>query len=131
MADVNRGNRPLSPFMLGQYYRLQLNSAMSLLHRITGMGLVLAAVLVVWWFLAAGSTPDHFAFVDGILNSWIGGLILILSLAAFWYHVFNGIRHLFWDAGLGFDLDILHKSGIAVFAAAGAMTVITLVIAFV
>ncbi len=131
MADVNRGNRPLSPFMLGQYYRLQLNSAMSLLHRITGISLVLAAVLVVWWFLAAGSTPEHFAFVDGILNSWIGGLVLILSLAAFWYHVFNGIRHLFWDAGYGFDLGILHKSGIAVFAGAGVMTVITLIVAFV
>ncbi len=130
MADVNRGNRPLSPFMLGQYYRLQLNSAMSLLHRVTGVSLTLAAVLVVWWFLAAGSTPGHFAFVDGLLTSWIGGLVLILSLVAFWYHVFNGIRHLVWDAGHWFELDMVHKTGIGVFVATAVMTVITLIAAF-
>lgn len=129
MADVNRGNRPLSPFMLGQHYRLQLNSAMSLGHRLTGISLVLAAILVICWFLAAGSTPEHFARVDGFLTSWFGGLILILSLAAFWYHVFNGIRHLFWDAGLGFEIDTIQKSGIATLVAAGVMTVITLIVA--
>ena|SRR5690606_39130408 len=127
---VNRGNRPLSPFMLGQYYRLQLNSAMSLAHRATGVGLVLAAVMVVCWFLAAGSTPEHFARVDGFMTSWFGGLILILSLAAFWYHFFNGIRHLFWDVGHGFEIDTIQKSGIAALIAAGVMTVITLIAAF-
>lgn len=128
MADVNRGNRPLSPHLT--IYRKQLNSAMSIFHRITGLGLALGAVLVVWWFLAAARGPESFAFADGILTSWIGGLILILSMAALWYHFFSGIRHLVWDAGIGFGLDEQHKSSIAVMAAAGVMTLLTLIVAF-
>jgi succinate dehydrogenase / fumarate reductase, cytochrome b subunit len=131
MADVNRGNRPLSPFMLGTYYRLQLNSAMSLVHRATGCGLALGAVLVVWWFLAAARGPESFAFVDGLLTSWIGGLILLLSMAALWYHFFNGIRHLVWDTGAGFALDQIQKSGIAVLIATAVMTLLTLIVALV
>ena len=61
--------------------------------------------------------PGDFAFVDGLLTSWIGGLVLIVSLAALWYHFFNGIRHLVWDTGAGFDLDQLQKSGLAVIVA--------------
>lgn len=130
MADVNRGNRPLSPFMLGEIYRPQITSVLSIIHRITGVGLTLAAVLVVWWLLAAGSSPGYFAFVDGILTSWIGGLILLLSLIAFWFHFCNGIRHLVWDAGYGFELDMVRKTGIGVLVATGVLTVITLIVAW-
>lgn len=128
MADVNRGNRPLSPHLT--IYRMQLSMAMSIIHRITGVGLAGAAVLVVCWFLAAAGNRDAFALVDGLLTSWIGGLVLLGALATLWYHFFNGIRHLFWDAGAGFELDQVHKSGIAVIAAAAAMTVITWVVAY-
>jgi succinate dehydrogenase / fumarate reductase, cytochrome b subunit len=130
MADVKHGNRPLSPFMLGQVYRPQITSVLSILHRITGIGLALGAVLIVWWLLAAGTGPDYFAFVDGVLTSWIGGLVLILSLVAFWFHFCNGVRHLFWDAGYGFELDTVRKSGLAVIAATGILSVITLILAF-
>lgn len=129
MADVNRGTRPLSPHL--EIYRFQMTMALSIFTRITGVGLTLAAVLVVWWFLAAGSNAAHFEVVDGLLTSWIGGLILILSLVAFWFHFCNGIRHLFWDAGHGFDLDVMQKSGIAVLVATGVLTVLTLIVAFV
>ena len=128
MADVNRGNRPLSPHLT--IYRPQLNSAMSIFHRLAGMALGLAAVLVVWWFLAAATGPDYFAFVDGWLTSWLGGLVLLAALAALWYHFFNGIRHLVWDAGRGFDLDHVHKSGLAALGAAAVMTVITWIAAY-
>lgn len=130
MADVNRGNRPLSPFMIGEIYRPQITSVLSIVHRITGVCMTLAAVLVVWWLLAAGSSPGHFAVVDGILTSWIGGLILLLSMVAFWFHFCNGIRHLFWDAGYGFELDTVRKSGLAVLAATAVLSVITLIVAF-
>lgn len=130
MADVNRGNRPLSPFMIGQVYRPQITSVLSIMHRITGVGLTLAAVLTVWWFLAASADAEAFAFADGILTSWIGGLILILSLLAFWFHFCNGIRHLFWDAGYGFQLESVRKSGLGVLAGAVVLTVITLIFAF-
>lgn len=128
MADVNRGNRPLSPFMIGQVYRPQITSVMSILHRITGIGIGLTAVLVVWWFLAASSSPDYFDFADGLLTSWIGNLILFLALVSLWYHFFNGIRHLIWDTGAGFGLDQVKTSGIAAVVAAGVMSVVTIAV---
>ena len=116
--------------MIGQVYRPQITSMLSILHRATGVGLTLSAILVVWWFLALGAGPESFAFVDGLLTSWIGGFILICSLAAFWFHFCNGVRHLFWDAGYGFELPTMHKSGKAVVAATAVLTVLTLILAF-
>jgi len=131
MADVNRDNRPLSPFMIGPIYRPQINSIMSIAHRITGLGLALSAILVVWWFMAAATGPEYFALIDGLITSWIGGLVMILSLAALWYHFFTGLRHLVWDTGAGLDVAQIRPSSIAVLVAAGVMTLLTLVIAFV
>lgn len=128
MADVNRGNRPLSPFMIGQVYRPQITSVMSILHRITGIGIGLSAILVVWWFLAASSSPYYFDFADGLLTSWIGNLILFLALVSLWYHFFNGIRHLIWDIGAGFALDQVKTSGIAAVVAAAVMSVVTIAV---
>lgn len=128
MADVNRGNRPLSPFMIGSVYRPQITSIMSIVHRITGIGIGASAILVVWWFLAASSSPYYFDFADGVLTSWIGNLILFLALVALWYHFFNGIRHLIWDMGSGFDLDHVKTSGFAAIAAAAVMSVVTITI---
>jgi succinate dehydrogenase / fumarate reductase cytochrome b subunit len=130
MADVNRGNRPLSPFMIGPIYRPQINSIMSICHRLTGLGLALSAMLVVWWFMAAATGPGYFYFVDGLLTSWLGMLVMWISLAALWYHFFTGVRHLVWDAGEGLDKAMIRPSSIAVLVAAGVMTVLTLVIAF-
>jgi succinate dehydrogenase / fumarate reductase cytochrome b subunit len=128
MADVNRGNRPLSPFMIGQVYRPQITSILSILHRITGVGLTLGAILIVWWFIAAAVSAEYFAFVDGMLTSWIGNLIMFGSLWALWYHALNGVRHLVWDAGWGFDLDMVQKSGIAVIAGSVLLTLLTVVV---
>ena len=130
MADVDRENRPRSPFMLGPVYRPQINSVMSILHRITGLGLILGGVLLVWWLLAAASDPEHFAWIDGVMTSWLGGLVMILLLAALWYHFFTGVRHLAWDTGAGFRIEQMFASSYAVIAAAAAMTVITLFFAF-
>ncbi|XDA97775.1 succinate dehydrogenase, cytochrome b556 subunit [Sulfitobacter sp. LCG007] len=104
MADVNRGNRPLSPFMLGQYYRFQLNSVTSILTRITGNALLVSALLVVWWFVAAATSADAFALADGFLTSWFGDLVLTLSVLGLWYHLLAGVRHLVWDQGWGLDM---------------------------
>jgi succinate dehydrogenase / fumarate reductase, cytochrome b subunit len=126
MADVNRGKRPLSPHL--QIYRPQITSILSILHRVTGVGLTLGMVLVVWWFVAAAISPEYFALVDGLLTSWFGVLVLAASVWALWYHALNGVRHLFWDAGWGFDLAIVTKSGIAVLGGACALTLITLLL---
>jgi succinate dehydrogenase cytochrome b556 subunit len=99
MADVNRGNRPLSPFMLGTHYRIQWTSASSLLTRITGNALIVGTVLVVWWLLALSVGPGPFALADGVIRSWFGDLVLLGSLWALWYHLLAGLRHLVWSTG--------------------------------
>ena len=126
MADVNRGNRPLSPHL--SVYRNQLSMITSITHRITGVGLTLGAVLVVWWFLAASTNAAYFATADAVLTSWFGSLILIGSLWALSYHFLNGIRHLVWDAGYGLELETAKKSGIAVLAGSVVLTILTLLV---
>ncbi len=126
MADVNRGKRPLSPHL--QVYRPQMTSVMSILHRLTGIGLTLGAVLVIWWLIAAAVSPAAFATADGFLTSWFGLLILVGSLWALWYHTLNGIRHLVWDAGYGYELDVMEKSGWAVVGGSVVLTVLTLIV---
>ena len=78
MADVNRGNRPLSPHL--SIYRPQLTSMTSILTRITGNAMLVAALLIVWWFLAAATSESYFAVANGFLTSWFGDLVLFLSL---------------------------------------------------
>jgi len=127
MADVNRGNRPLSPHL--SIYRPQMTSVLSILHRITGVGMSLSAVLIVWWFLAAATGPEYFEFVDGLLTSWLGLLILVASLWAFWFHFFNGIRHLRWDAGVGLGLSASARTGWIAVILSVAMTVLCVILA--
>ncbi len=124
MADVNRGNRPLSPHL--SIYRSQLSMITSITHRITGVGLTLGAVLVVWWFLAASTNAEYFAFADGVLTSWFGSLILIGSLWALCYHFLNGIRHLIWDTSRGLEKETAQKTGIAVLIGSVVLTIVTL-----
>ncbi len=127
MADVNRGKRPLSPHL--SIYRPQITSMLSILHRITGVALTLGALIAVWWFLAAATGVEYFDFIDGLVTSWLGGLVMIGLLVAFWYHFCNGIRHLFWDAGFGFDIPVVQKSGVATGVATAVLSVITLIVA--
>lgn len=88
MADVNRGNRPLSPHLT--IYRPQLTSMTSILTRITGNALLVAALLTVWWLLAAATSADYFATADAVVTSWFGDIVMFLSLWALWYHTLAG-----------------------------------------
>lgn len=126
MADVNRGERPLSPHL--SIYRPMYTMILSITHRITGVGLTLGLIMVTWWFLAAAIGKEYFEFADAMLNSVLGGLILIASLWALMFHLCNGIRHLFWDAGYGFDLQTAWRSGLAVIAGSIVLTVLVLVV---
>ncbi|MEM8790336.1 MAG: succinate dehydrogenase, cytochrome b556 subunit [Pseudomonadota bacterium] len=128
MADVNRGNRPLSPHL--QVYRPQITSMLSILHRATGVGLMVGVIAIVWWMMAAAMGEEHFAVADSVLTSWIGILVMLGSAWALCYHLCNGIRHLVWDMGLGFELDTVTKSGVAVVAASGLMTLLILFLAW-
>lgn len=126
MADVNRGDRPLSPHLT--IYRPQLTSMTSILTRITGNALLISALLVVWWFLAAATSAEYFAVVDGVLTSWFGDLVLTLSLWGLWYHALAGVRHLIWDQGVGLDLETAYKLGYAVIGGSFVLTILTLLL---
>lgn len=124
MADVNRGDRPLSPHL--QVYKPQLTSMTSIFTRITGNALLVASILIVWWFLAASYGPDYFATADAVITSWFGDLVMLLSLWALWYHSLAGVRHLIWDTGRGLDLESAHKLGYAVIGGSFVLTLLTL-----
>jgi len=121
-------NRPLSPHL--QVYRPQLTSVLSILHRITGIALAIGTLLLVWWLLAAALGSGPFAVVQGFLASWIGRLLLFGWSYALFYHLCNGIRHLFWDAGRGFDLKTAYASGWCVVGASVALTLIAWIWAY-
>ncbi len=126
MADVNRGNRPLSPHL--QVYRLPLAAITSILNRITGVGMTLAAMLIVWWFAAGAISATYFDVVDGLLTSILGHLILIGSLAALWYHMLNSMRHLVWDTGRMMNVATVEKTSYGVFAGTVVLTLLTIII---
>ncbi|MEO0655023.1 MAG: succinate dehydrogenase, cytochrome b556 subunit [Pseudomonadota bacterium] len=125
MSDVNRGDRPLSPHLT--IYRPQLTSMTSILTRITGNALIVGALLTVWWFLAAATSPEYFAVADGVVTSWFGDLVMALSLWALWYHALAGIRHLIWDSGYALDIPTAEKLGWACIGGSVVLTLITLI----
>ncbi|QYK42597.1 MAG: succinate dehydrogenase, cytochrome b556 subunit [Paracoccaceae bacterium] len=126
MAEAKRVERPLSPHL--QIYRPQLTSITSILTRITGNALIVGAVLVVWWLLAAATSPAYFALVDGLLRSWLGVLVLTGSLWAVWYHYLAGLRHLYFDAGKGLDIPTAEKLGWGCIGGSVVLTVLTLLV---
>lgn len=123
MADVNRGNRPLSPHLT--IYRPQLTSVSSILVRITGNAIVVAALLIVWWFLAASTSERYFDIANGLLTSWFGDLLMLLSLWGLWYHTLGGVRHLIWDNAVGLELETAEKLGWAVIGGSFVLTLLT------
>ena len=117
---MDTGGRPLSPHL--QVYKPQLTSILSILHRITGVALAGGTLLLVWWLIAAATGTDAFNTVQMVIGSWIGRLFLFGWSFALFYHLCNGIRHLFWDMGRGFELPTVAASGWAVVIISIALT---------
>lgn len=124
-SEGARVRRPLSPHL--QIYRPQITSTLSIMHRITGVGLAVGTLLLVWWLAAAASSDAAFALATGVMSSPIGWLLIAGWTLALWYHFCNGIRHLLWDSGRGFELKDVHASGKFVVGAAVVLTVLTLI----
>lgn len=101
--------RPLSPHL--QVYRPQLTSVLSILHRITGVILGAGMLLITWWLVAAAYGPQYFELARLVVTSGFGRFILLGFTYCLFYHLCNGIRHLFWDAGFGFELKTAYASG--------------------
>jgi succinate dehydrogenase / fumarate reductase cytochrome b subunit len=125
MADVNRGNRPLSPHI--SIYRMTITMLVSIMNRITGAGMALAAILIVWWLMAAASGAEYYATANGFLTSWFGLLILVGSLWALWFHFLGGLRHLFMDFGLGYELKTVNMTGWIVVIGSFVLTALSLI----
>jgi succinate dehydrogenase / fumarate reductase cytochrome b subunit len=106
--------RPLSPHL--QIYRKQITSVMSILHRISGIVLSFGAFVLAWWLLAVAQGGDAYARAAACLASPFGKLALFGFSLALVYHLLNGIRHLLWDVGWGFQIPQVYKSGYTVAA---------------
>lgn len=115
-------NRPLSPHL--QVYRPQITSTLSILHRLTGLALAVGTLLLTWWLVAAAAGPEAFATAQGFIGSILGRLLLFGWTVALFYHLCNGIRHLVWDAGYGFEIETTTRSGWAVVIATAALTLV-------
>ena len=115
-------NRPLSPHL--QVYKPQLTSVLSITHRATGVALAVGLIGLVYWLMSLAAGPDAYAEAQQVLGSWFGTLVLFGFTFALFYHLCNGIRHLFWDVGLGFELETVYASGWAVVGVAGGLTVL-------
>jgi succinate dehydrogenase / fumarate reductase cytochrome b subunit len=114
-------SRPLSPHL--QIYRPQLTSVLSILHRATGVFISAGAAILVWWLVALASGPENYASFSGLIASIPGRLLLFGWTLCFFYHLANGIRHLWWDTGRGLDLPSVYRSGwiVVAFAALASL----------
>lgn len=119
---MSQAQRPLSPHL--QIYKPQLTSLLSVTHRATGLALAVGTVMLVWWLLAAAAGPRFFAVAQAFWYSWIGRLLLLGWSWSLLYHLCNGIRHLCWDAGWGYEIKSTYRSGWIV---VGASVVLTLI----
>lgn len=124
-----QSERPLSPHL--QVYRLPLTALASITHRATGVGLGFGTLLLTWWLVAAASGPDAYAGFQWFAGSFLGIIILLGFTWALCFHLLNGLRHLFWDAGWGFDKHLAHKASVAVVAGSVVLTVIVWLAAFI
>ena len=104
--------RPLSPFMIGPYYKPQMTSLMSITHRASGVFLsIIGAPLLLWWLIAVASGPQAYAVLLGFFGSLIGQLLLIATILCLSFHLINGIRHLVWDTGRALDIKTAYTAG--------------------
>ncbi|MEE4293344.1 MAG: succinate dehydrogenase, cytochrome b556 subunit [Xanthomonadales bacterium] len=104
--------RPLSPFMIGPYYKPQMTSIMSITHRATGVFLsVIGAPLFLWWIIATAGGAESFAVFERFAASLPGKAVLAVSVLCLFYHLLNGIRHLVWDTGRALEIRSAYTAG--------------------
>jgi succinate dehydrogenase / fumarate reductase cytochrome b subunit len=126
MSVANRPvHRPLSPHL--QIYKWQLTSVMSILHRATGIALAVGALYLALWVMCAMS-PRAYLHFQSFNASIVGRLVLGGWLFSAFYHLCNGIRHLFWDAGYGFELKDAYRSGWIVVGVSLAATAVAWIV---
>lgn len=125
---MSSAKRPLSPHL--QVYRPQLTSILSITHRLSGVALSLGTLLLVYWLAAAAAGPEAFESAQSFIGSFLGRLLLFGWTIGLFFHLCNGIRHLFWDVGLGFELDDVYRSGWTVVVATAVLSLVTWIVGY-
>ena len=120
---MNR-SRPLSPHL--QIYKPQITSILSIFHRLTGISLSIGSFIIVAWIVSLSMGVESYSYFMSIVDNWFIQTIIFGFAFALFYHFSNGIRHLFWDAGLGFELKSVYVSGSIVVLNAIILTTLTL-----
>ena len=120
--------RPLSPHL--QIYKPIPTMVMSILHRITGVGLYFGTLLFGWWVLAAAVSPEYFDWVNGLFSTFLGRLLLFGFTWALMHHFAGGLRHFLWDTGRGFDKHFSTKLAWATLAFSLTATLVIWFIAY-
>lgn len=120
--------RPLSPHL--QIYRPQLTSVLSILHRLTGVGLAIGTLLLIYWLVAVAAGPEAYRTAQAVIGSFLGRLLLFGWTVALFYHLCNGIRHLVWDAGYGYELATLYRTGWLVVGATVALSLLSWILGY-
>ncbi len=109
MEKILNNKRPLSPHL--QIYKPQLTSVMSISHRFTGVILSLLLILMPFFFFLLAMGKDYFDIIVLVLDHFLVKLILYGIIFVLAYHLLNGIRHLFWDIGMGLNIKDSYLSG--------------------
>jgi succinate dehydrogenase / fumarate reductase cytochrome b subunit len=109
---MSHSERPLSPHL--QVYRWQITMTLSILHRATGVALALGAFVVAWWLIAVAAGGDTFVQFQACMGSMLGRIALFGFSFCLLYHLLNGIRHLLWDIGYGYEIPKVYATGLAV-----------------
>jgi succinate dehydrogenase / fumarate reductase cytochrome b subunit len=120
---MNR-SRPLSPHL--QIYKPQITSILSIFHRLTGISLSIGSFIIVAWIVSLSMGVESYSYFMSIVDNWFIQTIIFGFAFALFYHFSNGVRHLFWDAGLGFELKSVYVSGSIVVLNAIILTSLTL-----
>lgn len=124
---MSNSKYPTSPHL--QIYRLPLTALLSITHRITGVILAIGCVLLVWLLAAAADSAESYEFFVPHMSSWYGQIFFIGFLFSLYLHFCNGVRHLFWDAGYGFELDRVDLTAKLAIVIAVLLTIATWVVA--
>ncbi len=121
-------NRPLSPHI--GIYRWQITMVMSILHRLTGVWLSIGTLALIYWLIAIAAGPDTYAAAQTLFGSWVGQILMWSWAFSLFYHLCNGARHLFWDAGQGFEIRTFYITGYSVWIISAALTLLAILFVY-
>jgi succinate dehydrogenase / fumarate reductase, cytochrome b subunit len=127
-APGKRRPRPLSPHL--SIYKPTMTMAMSIVHRITGVGLYIGVLLLAWFLIAASTDARAFGVFSAFIESFFGRLILFGFTWALFHHLLGGIRHFLWDAGLGMDAPLRDQLAWATLIGGFALTIVAFAIGY-